>query len=131
MTKFTAKQAAEYLKMSKPGLLKARAKGKISAEKDQNGHWIFDLSEIERYKSSSTTHKPETDNRPPTVNDGLQEKNTGLQQEIQYLRELIHQRDIRLEEKDRYIEDLRRLLPDYTTKETRTLWPFFKNKKNR
>ncbi len=48
MSKLSLKQAAEFAQTTKPTILKHIAKGRVSGEKDANGRWWFDLSELVR-----------------------------------------------------------------------------------
>lgn len=48
MSKLSLKQAAEFAGVTKPTILKHIASGKVSGERDQDGRWWFDLSELRR-----------------------------------------------------------------------------------
>jgi hypothetical protein len=48
MSKLSLKQAAEFAGTTKPTILKHMAKGKVSGEKDADGRWWFDVSELVR-----------------------------------------------------------------------------------
>ncbi len=48
MSKLSLKQAAEFAGTTKPTILKHMAKGKVSGQKDADGRWWFDVSELVR-----------------------------------------------------------------------------------
>ena len=48
MSRLSLKQAAEFAGTTKPTILKHMAKGTVSGEKDVNGRWWFDVSELVR-----------------------------------------------------------------------------------
>jgi hypothetical protein len=48
MSKLSLKQAAEWAGTTKPTVLKHLQAGKVSAEKDEEGRWWFDVSELRR-----------------------------------------------------------------------------------
>ena len=48
MSKLSLKQAAEFAGTTKPTILKHMAKGRVSGEKDEQGQWWFDVSELVR-----------------------------------------------------------------------------------
>ena len=48
MPKLSLKQAAEWAGTTKPTMLKHIQAGKVSAEKDEDGRWWFDPSELRR-----------------------------------------------------------------------------------
>lgn len=110
----SAKEAAEAVGLSKPGLLKAIKQGKVSATKDHNGEWQIDPSELFRVYEpvSSSTHQPEAQSfRQDTL--GNTENTESLRREVELLRE-------RLADKDDVIKDLRQRL-DAEAEERRKL----------
>lgn len=95
MASLSAKEAAEAVGMTKAGLLKAVRKGTLSAEKDHNGEWKIDPSELFR------AYPPVNQNTGAgnqTVDNGTRPTDTGLQAEIEHLRALLERADQRAEE---------------------------------
>jgi excisionase family DNA binding protein len=110
----SAKEAAARVGLTKPGLLKAIKQGKLSATKDQNGHWRIDPVELFRVYPpvSSSTHQPEGNSfhqHTPEYTENI----VSLQREVALLRE-------RLADKDDVIADLRHRL-DVEAEERRRL----------
>jgi excisionase family DNA binding protein len=79
---YSVKQAAEATGKTKPTILRAIQKGKISAKKDEHGEWEIDPAELHRVY-------------PPVPEDD----GTGVSLEVELLREM-------LADKDRQIETL-------------------------
>lgn len=93
--------------MTKAGLLKAVRKGTLSAEKDHNGEWKIDPSELFR------AYPPVNQNTgagSQTVDDGTRRPDTGLQAEIEHLRELVRRADDRAASEAARADDLARRL---------------------
>lgn len=84
------KEAAEQTGKTKPAILKAIHKGRISAHKNENGEWEIDPAELFRVYRKPVQHKPDTGNPEETglhkEIDGLQEKIRKLHQENQELK---------------------------------------------
>lgn len=90
---YSVKQAAEATGKTKPTILRAIQKGKISAKKDEHGEWEIDPAELHR------VYEP-----VPVGTDTHTDANgTADSREIELLREM-------LADKDRQIESLNRRL---------------------
>lgn len=103
--KLSLSQAAKEAGVSKPTLSRWVKKGKISAERQDDGSYQIDVSELDRIrdllKSGNRSGNPDMQ-RSETHNE-----TSVLQAEIGLLRERLSDRDQRLREKDDVIEDLR------------------------
>jgi excisionase family DNA binding protein len=103
--KLSLSQAAKEAGVSKPTLSRWVKKGKISAERQDDGSYQIDVSELDRIrdllKSGNRSGNPDM-KRSETHNE-----KSVLQAEIGLLRERLSDKDQRLHEKDDVIEDLR------------------------
>jgi excisionase family DNA binding protein len=90
---YSIKQAAETTGKTKPTILRAIQKGKISAKKDEHGEWEIDPAELHR------VYKPV----PAETNTHTDANGTADSREIELLREM-------LADKDRQIDGLNRRL---------------------
>jgi DNA-binding transcriptional MerR regulator len=103
--KLSLSQAAKEAGVSKPTLSRWVKKGKISVERQDDGSYQIDVSELDRIrdllKSGNRSGNPDMQ-RSETHNE-----TSVLQAEIGLLRERLSDRDQRLREKDDVIEDLR------------------------
>ena len=100
----SAKEAAELVGMSKPGIVKAIKCGKLSAEKDIHGEWRVEPVELFRVYEpvGNSTHQPQP--------QSLLQDASGWQREIQLLREMLLAKDEVIRAKDDALEDLRRAM---------------------
>ena len=123
----TAAQAAEAVGMTRQGIIKAIKTGKISAQKDNNGAWRVEPSELFRaYQPASTVASNDT----AEVEPGIQVSSQGLQAEIEHLRALLERADQRADEWKAVAEregqerrQLMALLTDQRTQEARrSIW---------
>ncbi len=101
--KLSLSQTAKESGTSKPTLSRWIAKGKVSAERQQDGSYLIDVSELDRIKDLM---KRGNGSGNPTMKQ-LETPNeaNALQREIELLRE-------RLGDKDNVIDDLRRRLDE-------------------
>ena len=90
---YSVKQAAEAVGKTKPTILRAIQKGKISAKKDEHGEWEIDPAELHR------VYEPV----PAGTDTHTDANGTADSREIELLREM-------LADKDRQIEGLNRRL---------------------
>lgn len=90
---YSVKQAAEATGKTKPTILRAIQKGKISAKKDEHGEWEIDPAELHR------VYEPV----PAGTGTHTDANETADSREIELLREM-------LADKDRQIEGLNRRL---------------------
>ena len=91
----TLKQAAEETGLSKPAILKSIKKGRISAQKDDNGHWQIEPVELFRVYPKANQVNKVNDNQLTTGNNKV---NSDLQDEIEVLREKSKMQKERIEE---------------------------------
>ena len=109
---YTLKEAADAVGMGKPAILKAIQRGKISAEKDEQGQWRIEPAELHR------VYQPVSGNSARTMSEETQETigngngNRILEKEIEFLREKLAGLEQMREQERRLlsgqIEDLRR-----------------------
>jgi len=86
----TAAQAAEAVGMTRQGIIKAIKTGKISAQKDNNGAWRVEPSELFRaYQPASTVASNDT----AEVEPGIQARLRVAEQEIEHLRAMLERAD--------------------------------------
>jgi Tfp pilus assembly protein PilN len=132
MARLSFRKASEVFDVSRPTLSKARKSGKISAEKDEQGAWLIEESELARvYKRRVPL--------PGKGTDELSSKNTALpdslnaseQAEIDRLKEQLAEAEKRAavaealaQERAQHIEDLRLMLPAPGSRPRRKWWPF-------
>ena len=110
MAKLSANRAAKEAGVAKKTLLEAISSGRLSAEKNDKGHWSIDTAELFRVF-------PKTDINPASKTVSHPSENTtenkALEVEVEVLRE-------RLKDKDDQIDDLRKRL-DAESEERRKL----------
>lgn len=107
---YSLKEAAEKTGKGKSAFLKAIQKGRISAKKDELGHWQIDPAELHRvypFVSGTGSGTSSSEHQEPSQETGL------LKREIAFLLE-------RIADKDSVIEDLRQRL-DTAAEERRRL----------
>jgi hypothetical protein len=88
--KISAKDAGILVGMTKAGIIKAIIKGSISAEKDHNGQWKIDPSELTRVYPPVNQNSTNQDKQNKIVYDGLSSVDSGLQEQIKLMREQIN-----------------------------------------
>lgn len=103
--KLSLSQAAKETGTSKPTLSRWVAKGRVSAERQQDGSYLIDASELDRIKSFMRNGNG-SGNPQMKQSETPQESNV-LQREMDVLRE-------RIADKDGVINDLRRRLDEET-----------------
>lgn len=108
--KLSLSQAARESGTSKPTLSRWIAKGKVSAERQQDGSYLIDPSELDRIKD--LMRNGNGSGNPNMKQSETPQETSALQREIELLRE-------RLNDKDEVISDLRRRL-DMESEERRT-----------
>jgi len=103
--KLSLSQAARESGTSKPTLSRWIAKGKVSAERQQDGSYLIDPSELDRIKDMMKNGNGS--GNPNMKQSETQQETSALRREVELLRE-------RLDDKDGVINDLRRRLDDET-----------------
>ncbi len=110
----TLKQAAKEIGLSKPAVLKAIQKGRISAAKDEKGRWQIEPAELFRVYPRNNQVNKVNDNQLTIGNDKV---SSGLQVEVEVLREKTKMQKDRIEElqeeRDKWREQSSKLLITY------------------
>ena len=101
--KLSLSQTAKESGISKPTLSRWIAKGKVSAERQQDGSYLIDVSELDRIKD--LMKRGNGSGNPNMKQLETPNEANALQREIELLRE-------RLGDKDNVIDDLRRRLDE-------------------
>jgi chromosome segregation ATPase len=106
---FTLAEAAKETGLTKPAILKAIQKGRVSATKDDKGQWLIDPAELFRVYS-------------PTVKKEMVETQTGTFELLLKLREMEAKLEVtekRLLDKEAEIENFRAQVSDLRTERER------------
>lgn len=116
MTKLSANRAAKEAGIAKKTLLEAISSGRLSADKNDKGHWQIDPAELFRvFPKTSDETPPKTVSRPPEKTI----ENNPLQGELKSLRQQIDnltiERDRERAQMSETIEDLRTRLDAEST----------------
>jgi excisionase family DNA binding protein len=106
---YTIKQAAEATGKTKPTILRAIQRGKISAHKDAHGEWEIDPAELHR------VYEPVSDGADKRTDAG----DDAAERRVELLQAHLAAAEIRIAEKDAQIETLNRRL-DAADEERRT-----------
>ena len=99
--KLSLSQAAKESGTSKPTLSRWISKGKVSAQKQPDGSYLIDASELDRIKDLMRNGNGSSN--PSMKQSATQNETSALQREIELLRE-------RINDKDGVIHDLRQRL---------------------
>ena len=137
MANLSIREAVKHYKVSRPTLTKALKLGKISGEKDGQGTWSIDPSELARVYQP----RPATVSEPELVKPGqlsaiLPTMNTSDLSELEALRAQLAKIELRAvkaetradavellaKERAERIEDLRRMLPTPEQAKKRRWW---------
>lgn len=111
MAKLSLNKAAKEARIAKSTLLKSLNSKRISAEKNDKGHWDIETSELFRVfpRSGSTEHAEP--NQTPYVEPSKTSQNSALEVEVKMLREKIEdaslEREREREQAREQIESLR------------------------
>jgi hypothetical protein len=112
MSRLSLKQAAEFAGVTKPTVLKHIKAGKVSADKDPEGRWWFDVTELVRvYGEPETGNDSITGSSNTLINTRnplLLQQETAAQQLL--LNELRRQLGEMKEERQRERDEMRRQL---------------------
>lgn len=126
-TALPIQQAADKVKRSRPSLLQAINKGKISATRDDSGRWFIEPSELARaYPREYGTNSKETVNITPnntSNNDHLQAEIEGLRRLVDTLKDERNDLRTRLDSESEERRKLTAILTNQQTQEKRrSLW---------
>ena len=123
MAKISIREAVTLYRVSRPTLSKHLKDGTVSGDKDGQGRWAIDTSELARvYKprAGELENQPDKPGVPLSgLPSALSERVAALEAELGRERERREHAEALAEERARHLEDLRRLLP---RKETKSLW---------
>ena len=117
----TLGQAAKEVGRSKPTILNAINKGRISARKSETGAWEIDPAELFRVydrveplngEDGSDVSAPETPSQTPSSAPLEEGKAAALEAELKGLRDVLDQMRERLSDKDRELDDARKVRDD-------------------
>ena len=93
MTKLSLNKAAKEAGVAKSTLLEALNSGRMSAEKNEKGHWQIDPSELFRVFPKSSSTEQEKPKPTPLENPQKTSQNSALEVEVKMLREQIDRMD--------------------------------------
>lgn len=93
MTKLSANSAAKEAGIAKKTLLEAIASGRLTAAKNDKGHWEIDPSELFRAYPRTSSPEPQKPQPTPTENHQKPSETSGLEVEVKMLREQIERMD--------------------------------------
>lgn len=110
--KLSANQASKEAGKTKKTILDAIKSGRLSATKNDKGHWEIDPSELDRvYPKTGTNHPIETATIPPIENHENRIKIAELEAEVKALRREVERTDMERERErenlSQHIEDMR------------------------
>lgn len=122
MTKLSANRAAKEAGIAKKTLLEALTSKRMSADKNDKGHWQIDPAELFRvFPKTSGAEGEKTVSHPPQKNSEnntlsvevatLREQLRSAETEKSYLNEKIEDLRARAERAEKKEDDLQRLLP--------------------
>jgi hypothetical protein len=119
VVKLSLRQAAEWAGTTKPTVLKHIQAGKVSAEKDGEGRWWFDPSELRRaYGEPESQTASGNGSERATVNDPI---HLPLQEETPAQRALIEELRARIAELKDDKDELRRQVDEERAERARLL----------
>lgn len=98
MMKLSANRAAKEAGIAKKTLLEAMASGRLTATKNDKGHWEIEPAELFRVYPKTGFSEPEKPQPTPQENNQKTSETSALEIEIKMLREQIERMD---EERDR------------------------------
>ena len=105
MQKLSLNKAAKEAGVAKSTLLEALNSGRMSAEKNDRGHWQIDPSELFRVFPKSSSTEQEKSNPTPNKKPQKTEENNALEVEVKMLREQIERMDTERERERTQLTD--------------------------
>ena len=105
MAKLSANRAAKEAGIAKKTLLEAIASGRLTAEKNDKGHWEIDPAEL--FRAYPKTSSAEEEKPKPTLLENRQKtsENSALEIEVKMLREQIERIDTERERERSQLTD--------------------------
>lgn len=105
MVKLSLNKAAKEAGVAKSTLLDALSTGRMSAEKNEKGHWEIDPSELFRVFSKTSSAEHGKPIQTPLENHQKTTQNSALQIEVKMLREQIERMDAERERERSQLTD--------------------------
>lgn len=105
MVKLSLNKAAKEAGVAKSTLLDALSAGRMSAEKNEKGHWEIDPSELFRVFSKTSSAEHGKPIQTPLENHQKTTQNSALQIEVKMLREQIERMDAERERERSQLTD--------------------------
>ncbi|MCF7778984.1 hypothetical protein GLP59_15330 [Sulfitobacter sp. M220] len=125
MGKVSVREAVKHYQVSRPTLMKHLKKGKLSANKDDQGTWEIDQSELTRvYKSRKMNDHVDQSNFPTLNNSINSNENSLLQVKLDAAMETIERLEADKADWKQQAQSLARLMPPEGAGEgpRRSLW---------
>lgn len=118
MVKLSLNKAAKEAGVAKSTLLDALNAGRMSAEKNEKGHWEIDPSELFRVfsKTSSAEHRKPIPTPPENHQKTIQ--NSALEIEVKMLREQIERMDLERERERSQLTDQIEALKEHAERQS-------------
>lgn len=105
MMKLSLNKAAKEAGIAKSTLLDALNNGRMSAEKNEKGHWEIDPSELFRVFPKTSSENSEKPIQTPSENHQKTIQNSALEIEVKMLREQIERMDAERERERSQLTD--------------------------
>lgn len=105
MVKLSLNKAAKEAGIAKSTLLDALNNGRMSADKNEKGHWEIDPSELFRVFPKASSYNPEKPIKTPLENHQKTVQNSALEIEVKMLREQIELMDAERERERSQLTD--------------------------
>jgi len=105
MTKLSANRAAKEAGVAKKTLLEAMSSGRLTAEKNDKGHWEIDPAELFRVYPKTSLSEPEKPQPTHQENNLKTSQNSALEIEVKMLREQIERMDTERERERSQLSD--------------------------
>jgi hypothetical protein len=105
MTKLSANRAAKEAGVAKKTLLEAMSSGRLTAEKNDKGHWEIDPAELFRVYPRTSSLESEKPQPTPQENNQKTSQNSALEIEVKMLREQIERMDTERERERSQLSD--------------------------
>ena len=118
MVKLSLNRAAKEAGVAKSTLLDALNTGRMSAEKNEKGHWEIDPSELFRVFSKTSSAEQEEPNPPPPENLKKTTENGALEIEVKMLREQIERMDLERERERSQLTDQIEALKEHAERQS-------------
>lgn len=105
MVKLSLNKAAKEAGIAKSTLLYALNDGRMSAEKNEKGHWEIDPSELFRVFPKTSSYNSEKPIQTPSENHQKTIQNSALEIEVKMLREQVERMDAERERERSQLTD--------------------------